>query len=179
MVAAEPRPRIVQTSYLEQISPEMEVAGFEVLLDSGRLEGDRPLAGDRILVRKVFAAMAARHLGPVYDIEEIAEVCHEVNRAICEASGDSSQKPWADAEDWQRASAVAGVKYTLAHPDATPADQHDAWSADKLSAGWVYGPTKDASAKTHPCLVPYDQLPFEQRVKDHAFRAVVATMTTC
>lgn len=111
-------------------------------------------------------------------IEEIARICHEVNRGICEAAGDHSQKPWSGAEQWQRDSAIKGVQFTLSNPLATPTDQHDAWARDKVTAGWTYGETKDADAKTHPCLVPYDQLPFEQRVKDHAFRAVVAAMRT-
>jgi hypothetical protein len=109
-------------------------------------------------------------------ITEIAEVCHEVNRAICEASGDMSQKPWSKAEGWQRESAVKGVSFALANPNATPEDQHDAWCKDKLESGWVYGEVKDPSERTHPCLVPYSSLPFEQRIKDHAFKAVVKTM---
>ena len=111
------------------------------------------------------------------DTESIARVCHEVNRAICEASGDHSQKSWETAAQWQRDSAVRGVAFTLANPAATPADQHVAWMQDKLADGWVYGAVKDAEAKTHPCLVAYDELPFEQRVKDHAFRAIVGAMS--
>lgn len=107
----------------------------------------------------------------------VARVCHEVNRAICEAAGDMSQKPWFEAEQWQMNSAVRGVQYALAHPDATPEQQHEAWMADKLADGWVWGATKDPDAKTHPCLVAYHLLPFEQRVKDHAFRAVVGALT--
>lgn len=109
-------------------------------------------------------------------IERIACVCHEVNRAICEANCDHSQKSWDEAEQWQRDSAIKGVKFALANPNAPASAQHEAWMADKLSNGWTYGPAKDTEAKTHPALVPYAQLPFEQRVKDHAFRAVVATM---
>lgn len=103
----------------------------------------------------------------------IAPTCHEVNRAICRAFGDESQRPWEDAEPWQRESAIKGVIFALNNPDAPPSAQHDAWMADKLADGWVYGPVKDAEAKTHPCLVPYDQLPPEQRAKDYAFQAVV------
>lgn len=109
-------------------------------------------------------------------IETIARVCHEVNRAICEASGDHSQKPWDDAEEWQRASAKRGVEFALGNPHAPASAQHEAWMADKVSEGWIFGDVKDAATKTHPCLVPYDELPFEQRVKDYAFRAVVAAM---
>lgn len=109
--------------------------------------------------------------------EQIARVCHEVNRAICEASGDHSQKPWNEAEQWQRDSALKGVAFSKEHPDALPSAQHEAWMQDKHDQGWGYGPVKDADAKTHPCMVPHGDLPFEQRVKDFAFQAIVRAMT--
>ena len=107
----------------------------------------------------------------------IAEICHGVNRVICEAAGDRSQASWEDAESWQRQSALKGVLFALDNPGASASAQHDAWMADKLSDGWTYGDTKDAAAKTHPCIVPYDALPFEQRVKDHVFRALVTLLS--
>jgi hypothetical protein len=107
---------------------------------------------------------------------EIARVCHEVNRALCEAYGDSSQKPWDEADQWQRDSAVKGVEYSIANPDAPPSAQHDAWMRDKDADGWCWGPVKDARTKEHPCMVPYEQLPVEQRAKDHLFRAVVRAL---
>lgn len=107
------------------------------------------------------------------DIHHIARACHEANRAICETFNDHSQKPWAEAEDWQRDSAIKGVQFALDNPDAPPSAQHDAWTADKLAQGWRYGEVKDPAAKTHPCLVPYEDLPAEQRVKDAVFKAIV------
>lgn len=107
------------------------------------------------------------------DREQIARVAHTINRAYCQALGDDSQPEWDDAPDWQRQSALAGVDMHLANPDATPEDSHDAWLAAKLEAGWAYGPTKDVEAKLHPCVLPFDELPEAQRVKDHLFRAVV------
>lgn len=109
-------------------------------------------------------------------LEKIAEVCHEANRAICEAIGDDSQLPWDKAAGWQRESARKGVLFTLKNPDLTPADQHNAWMRDKAAEGWKYGPVKDAEEKTHPCMVPYEELPAEQKVKDHVFRAIVKAM---
>lgn len=107
---------------------------------------------------------------------EIASVCHEVNRAICECAGDMSQKSWGEAEQWQRDSAIKGVEFALANPNASADAQHNAWLNDKLNDGWVYGAAKDADAKVHPCICAYDELPFEQRVKDHTFKAVVRAM---
>lgn len=107
--------------------------------------------------------------------ETIAKVCHEVNKAFCEANGDNSQKSWNDAEEWQKESAIKGVEFALSGT-ATPADQHDAWVKDKVDTGWVFGETKDADKKTHPCIVPYDELPEFQKTKDHLFLAVVNAM---
>ncbi len=42
--------------------------------------------------------------------EQIARVAHEVNRAYCQALGDNSQPAWEDAPQWQRDSAMLGVK---------------------------------------------------------------------
>lgn len=108
--------------------------------------------------------------------EQIARVAHEVNRALCKAAGDNSQVAWELAEEWQRKSAVQGVEFRIANPEAPPSAQHDAWSAAKVADGWVFGAVKDATAKTHPCLVPYDALPVEQKAKDYAFQAVVDTL---
>lgn len=106
----------------------------------------------------------------------IAEVCHEVNRALCEVFGDNSQKPWAEAEEWQRESAIKGVQFALDNPTAPPSAQHEAWLTDKERAGWRYGEVKDAEAKTHPCMVPYADLPADQRLKDVLFKDIVNTL---
>ena len=105
---------------------------------------------------------------------QVARVCHETNRAFCATIGDNSQKPWEEAEAWQRESAVKGVAFALDNPTAPASSQHDAWLADKLRDGWKYGPVKDATRKEHPCIVPYDQLPVEQRLKDYLFKAIVS-----
>ena len=107
----------------------------------------------------------------------IARVCHEANRAWCIAHKDDSQLQWEHCEDWQRKSAYEGVKFALQNPDASDSAQHDAWMADKIKDGWVYGAVKDAAAKTHPCLVPFDQLPAFQQTKDRLFRAIVRALT--
>lgn len=103
----------------------------------------------------------------------IARVCHQANKAYCESINDFSQKDWKDAEQWQRESAIKGVAFKFNNPDAPESAQHDAWMTDKLKDGWVYGEVKDTTAKTHPCLVPYDQLPLEQRKKDALFVGIV------
>jgi hypothetical protein len=107
------------------------------------------------------------------EVEKIAEVCHETNRAYCCTIGDDSQLPWAEAPEWQSKSAIDGVKHVLENPDAPPSASHDSWLAEKKVAGWKYGPVKDPEKKEHPCFVPYEDLPEEQKRKDTLFIAVV------
>ena len=106
------------------------------------------------------------------DREQIARVCHEVNRAYCQALGDMSQPAWEDAPQWQRDSAMMGVNL---HSDNNvgPEASHESWMAQKVAEGWVYGPVKDPVAKTHHCIVPFDMLPQAQQAKDFIFRSVV------
>ena len=103
----------------------------------------------------------------------IAKVAHAVNAAYCQSQGDMSQKPWEQAPEWQKTSAVNGVLFHLENPDAGPSHSHDSWMKEKIEAGWVYGTEKDEEKKTHPCIVPYAELPPQQQAKDYIFRAVV------
>lgn len=112
------------------------------------------------------------------NVEQIARIAHETNQAYCASIGDSSQPAWDDAPQWQRDSALTGVQFHLdAHAKGempAASASHDSWLEEKRAAGWTYGPVKDAELKQHPCFVPYEQLPIEQRLKDYLFSNVVA-----
>lgn len=109
-------------------------------------------------------------------LEKIAKVCHQANKAYCEANGDNSQKDWEQAEDWQRESAMKGVAFRINDPDAGNDAQHNAWMDDKVNDGWVFGEEKDPEKKTHPCIVPYNELPIFQRNKDALFAGIVDSL---
>jgi len=106
------------------------------------------------------------------DIDLIAHICHEANRAYCQSLGDDSQLPWPKAPTWQKESARKGVELHLSGNHWAPAS-HESWMKEKLEQGWVYGETKDPDKKTHPCLVAFGDLPQAQQIKDHVFRSVV------
>ena len=109
-------------------------------------------------------------------VEQIAKVCHEANRAYCEVGGDQVQAHWEEAPKEQRESVIKGVRFYLGAPMAMPSDMHDAWVKDKRKQGWVYGSARDDEKKIHPCLMPYDRLPIEQRAKDKLFMGVVQAL---
>jgi hypothetical protein len=111
------------------------------------------------------------------ETEAIAKVCHEANRAYCATIGDNSQPAWEEAPDWQKQSAIKGVEFHLtalrSGNKPSPSASHESWLAEKREAGWKFGPVKDAEKKEHPCFIPYDGLPVEQRLKDYIFSGIV------
>ena len=43
---------------------------------------------------------------------------------------------------------------------------HENWAANRIAQGWTYGEARDDGKKTTPCLVPYSQLPEEEKEYD-------------
>ncbi len=108
--------------------------------------------------------------------DDIARVAHEVNKAYCEFNGDYSQLSWEDAPEWQRNSCADGVKFHRENPGSPPSASHDNWMREKEREGWKWGPEKNADKREHPCMVPFEELPEEQQVKDVLFSAVVRAL---
>lgn len=116
-------------------------------------------------------------------VASVARICHETNRLYCQSIGDNSQPSWEDAPAWQRESAINGVSFVFDQLNrglaVKPSHSHVAWLADKERDGWKYGPVKDAEKKEHPCMVHYNHLPFEQRMKDYLFQGVCTAFWNC
>ena len=36
---------------------------------------------------------------------------------------------------------------------------HEVWAETRIKQGWTYGEQRNDELKTHPCLVPYEELP--------------------
>ena len=43
---------------------------------------------------------------------------------------------------------------------------HEVWSETRIAQGWTYGKQRNDELKTHPCLIPYDELPEEEKEYD-------------
>ena len=113
------------------------------------------------------------------EIEMIAEMCHEANRVMCNHNDeDYIQESWAFCPQWQKDSAIVGVRQILEGVAVTPRDSHESWLKQKVADGWVYGPVKDIEKKEHPCMVQYDKLPPVQRMKDWVFNGIVKSVFT-
>lgn len=112
------------------------------------------------------------------EIENIAIVCHEANRGYQIANpieGIPTAPPWIFFDEAQQAGVKQGVRKAL--EGATPKQLHESWLKFKTDAGWKYGEQKDEVAKTHPCMVPYEELSEDNRIKDDLFSAIVKVLS--
>lgn len=112
----------------------------------------------------------------IHTLMAIGEAVHEAVRALQRHLGDPVNPPWAEAGQHLRDSTLDGVRAILRGEVTRPEQSHENWLAFKRADGWVYGLEKNTQAKTHPCLVPFAELPKEQQIKDHLFFNVVTAM---
>jgi RyR domain len=111
-----------------------------------------------------------------YTDEEIAPVVHAAMIALQAVDGDECPSPpWASEDPAVQALTVRGV--ALARSGLPAEALHEAWCDGKRAQGWTYGEVKDRTARTHPCLVPYRQLPERQQAKDRLLRAITIALT--
>ena len=56
---------------------------------------------------------------------------------------------------------------------------HDHWAKLRIKEGWILGDKRDDKAKTHPCLISYDELPDSEKEYDRntAMETLKAIMT--
>ena len=106
--------------------------------------------------------------------EYIAYFAFEMNKRWCELNKNMIPPySWKDAPEEVKKRLINGVEFLLNNPDAVSETSHSNWLRFMIDNGWSYGVTKDEQAKTHPCIVPYDELPPEQKIKDTFFHSIV------
>lgn len=50
--------------------------------------------------------------------------------------------------------------------EAMAKNVHDVWAQTRIEQGWTYGLERNDTLKHHPCLVPYEDLPEEEKAYD-------------
>ena len=131
------------------------------------------------------------------NIDLIAAAIHETWRLLSRAEGRSMQphldRPYAELADADKEEnrtaavrmgdvlAVAGLALVndTARPEAPLHEdlkpmaeaEHNGWMAHRAQNGWYWAATRDDSAKQHPSMVPYTQLPEREKEKTAATSA--------
>jgi len=104
-------------------------------------------------------------------LELILTVVHNANAVLKKINGEKHEE-LADMEPNRRAGMKAAIKNALT-TDTTPEQSHINWLAAQEALGYKYGTEIDRVNLLHPCMVPYEQLPAEQKLKDDMFVAII------
>lgn len=82
-------------------------------------------------------------------------------------------EPWSTREEPFKAQMRPVIAMMMSDERKTsPEELHDDWVKAYEVMGWTYGPVRDKVAKTHPDMVPYDELGREEKDKDAVFQAL-------
>lgn len=82
-------------------------------------------------------------------------------------------EPWAEREEAFRIQFLDVIERQCgALRSESPEELHGSWMQAYFAMGWIHGSERDPEKKTHPDLVPYDQLTPLERDKDAVFVAL-------
>lgn len=86
---------------------------------------------------------------------------------------------WHDADFIARNDFIRGVFYIISNAEkdiyTTPEMLHIEWIEHKTSMGWKHGDTKCLINRTHPLMLPWEQLNNRQRLPSSLFVSIVDT----
>lgn len=112
--------------------------------------------------------MARGNVGRI-DLYHVAGIFWEAYEGLVNASGDLPVPPWLAVDNEKRAQVVAGVKFHAENPNATAADSHEHWRKYMEARGYQYGDEKNVKEKTHPAMIPFNQLPPDLQLRHKLF----------
>lgn len=107
--------------------------------------------------------------------EDISKWIYEATRKEAEWSQRPIvPEPWGERDIKFRDQFVSIIdKYLDLKVLPTPEEAHDSWMQSYFNMGWTYGEKRDTTLKTHPDLLPFDDLSQAERDKDAIFLAFV------
>jgi hypothetical protein len=104
----------------------------------------------------------------------IAKVIHSANRAYVDAIGGRAVNlTWEEIREEERQGLIKAVASMIVNPQL-PETSHEQWCLAREKEGWTKDVRYDYNRKTHPNLIPYDQLPLEEQFKDHMFMGIAS-----
>lgn len=106
----------------------------------------------------------------------IGSVIHAALNAAMGALTGAAVVEWDATDDAYREKVVGAVQFAIDNPGLTPEQQHEQWREARIAEGWTLAEVHAAEKKQSPLLVPYAELPPEQRTKDALVHRLVLVL---
>lgn len=107
-------------------------------------------------------------------LERRAIFVYEVARQQAAAVGAPIvPEPWSARDEAFRSQFLEVIQQQCGpNRKVSPEVLHNDWWDAYKAMGWTYGPVRDPEKKTHPDMVPFNELGWEERIKDEVFAAL-------
>lgn len=106
--------------------------------------------------------------------EKIAQVAYAAIQEWCVVTKQEFNVPWAHlSPDYQNHIKVVVARAFTAMEVPTAKELHARCLAEGINAGWTHGDHVDRKKKTHPDILPWEKLSFDQRMKDFLFSNIL------
>lgn len=120
------------------------------------------------------AQISGVYVYPLFGVEDIARIVVNTNADYSNALGEQIAY-WDETSTEVKNSIIRGVISALRY-DPTPEQNHQNFLDDRMKDGWTYGPEKNVELKQHPDLLPFEQLPTDQKAKNFIFLSLVKSL---
>lgn len=101
--------------------------------------------------------------GDVYSIEQFKDAWNDSKNYLVTITSNSAKtyipKP-IDLSDVELTEDLNELREAIAE------NAHEVWAVERQAQGWTYGPQRDDAKKQNPCMVPYSQLPDNEKLFD-------------
>jgi len=101
-------------------------------------------------------------------------IAADANIHYCLNINEPPPPAWDGLTNAMQEGMIKGAQMALA--GSSPEQSHENWCKTRLAEGWEYATVTDRENKKHACLVPYNELPEAQRVKDALFQNIVCAV---
>jgi TrkA family protein/RyR domain-containing protein len=98
--------------------------------------------------------------------DELSEDLKDANRHFADGIGAKLQAVDCGVVPAPLTASGDGASFTTDEVEKLARIEHDRWVHDKERAGFRYGPERDDELRTHPLMVPWEELAEEEREKD-------------
>lgn len=105
----------------------------------------------------------------------ISELWHNILLEIRKANEESLLTTFEDLDEDHKKFLIDSIDEVIENNIISGKEYHDVWMKLKIRDGYTYHPVKDDSKKQHNCLVEFEDLNFEQQLKDDLFINTIHT----